>query len=151
MCHGPSRAPVPTICKHLYEKRCNGVLFVGAPAGILLRQQGLECETLRNVTNPFRYAKRHRVPHKITKKDTERCPFCWCSCGNFAPSARSRMRDTSHCYESLSLRETTSSSTQEHKKGHRVVSFFVGAPAGTRIPDPLIKSQMLYRLSYRGI
>ena len=30
-------------------------------------------------------------------------------------------------------------------------SFFIGAPAGTRIPDPLIKSQMLYRLSYRGV
>ncbi len=31
------------------------------------------------------------------------------------------------------------------------MSFFLGAPAGTRIPDPLIKSQMLYQLSYRGI
>ena len=30
-------------------------------------------------------------------------------------------------------------------------SFFIGAPAGTRIPDPLIKSQMLYRLSYGGV
>ena len=26
-----------------------------------------------------------------------------------------------------------------------------GAPAGIRIPDTLIKSQVLYRLSYRGI
>ena len=28
---------------------------------------------------------------------------------------------------------------------------FFGAPAGIRIPDTLIKSQVLYRLSYRGI
>ena len=28
---------------------------------------------------------------------------------------------------------------------------FFGAPVGIRIPDPLIKSQMLYRLSYRGV
>ena len=27
----------------------------------------------------------------------------------------------------------------------------VGAPAGIRIPDTLIKSQVLYRLSYRGV
>ena len=30
-------------------------------------------------------------------------------------------------------------------------ALFFGAPAGTRIPDTLIKSQVLYRLSYRGI
>ena len=29
--------------------------------------------------------------------------------------------------------------------------FLFGAPAGIRIPDTLIKSQVLYRLSYRGI
>ena len=29
--------------------------------------------------------------------------------------------------------------------------FRVGAPAGIRIPDTLIKSQVLYLLSYRGI
>ena len=30
-------------------------------------------------------------------------------------------------------------------------AFSFGAPAGIRIPDTLIKSQVLYRLSYRGI
>ena len=35
------------------------------------------------------------------------------------------------------------------KKG--LITQSLGAPAGTRIPDPLIKSQMLYQLSYRGI
>ena len=62
------------------------------------------CETLRNVPNPIRYAKRDRVPQK---KPIE-------------------------------------------KTIARMV-FSIGAPAGTRIPDPLIKSQMLYRLSYRGV
>ena len=37
------------------------------------------------------------------------------------------------------------------KKSTARVLFFVGAPAGTRIPDTLIKSQVLYRLSYRGV
>ena len=37
------------------------------------------------------------------------------------------------------------------QKDTRGVSFCIGAPAGTRIPDPLIKSQMLYQLSYRGL
>ena len=29
-----------------------------------------------------------------------------------------------------------------------IVSFYIGERAGTRTQDPLIKSQMLYRLSY---
>jgi hypothetical protein len=40
------------------------------------------------------------------------------------------------------------------KEGLRVVApdqivYFLGEPGGTRTRDPLIKSQMLYRLSYR--
>ena len=31
------------------------------------------------------------------------------------------------------------------------IGFLLGAPVETRTPDPLIKSQMLYRLSYRGV
>ena len=38
-----------------------------------------------------------------------------------------------------------------NKKGTTRVPFLFGAPAGIRIPDTLIKSQVLYRLSYRGI
>ena len=34
---------------------------------------------------------------------------------------------------------------------HICGGFLFGAPAGIRIPDTLIKSQVLYRLSYRGI
>ena len=32
-----------------------------------------------------------------------------------------------------------------------ISSLLTGAPAGTRILDPLIKSQMLYQLSYEHI
>ena len=28
MCHGPSRTPVPTICKHPYEKERNAAFFI---------------------------------------------------------------------------------------------------------------------------
>ena len=41
--------------------------------------------------------------------------------------------------------------TGANKKTAIKTVFLFGAPAGTRIPDPLIKSQMLYQLSYRGI
>ena len=42
--------------------------------------------------------------------------------------------------------------TQGSKKATpRMRGCFFGAPAGIRIPDTLIKSQVLYRLSYRGI
>ena len=36
------------------------------------------------------------------------------------------------------------------KKTRQTASFFCGAPAETRTPDTLIKSQVLYHLSYRG-
>ena len=38
-----------------------------------------------------------------------------------------------------------------NKKPHQMMGFLFGAPAGIRIPDTLIKSQVLYRLSYRGV
>ena len=41
--------------------------------------------------------------------------------------------------------------TKSKKTDHRNGGLFFGAPAGTRIPDTLIKSQVLYRLSYRGV
>ena len=36
------------------------------------------------------------------------------------------------------------------KKNPSAIALGLGAPAETRTPDPLIKSQMLYHLSYRG-
>ena len=36
------------------------------------------------------------------------------------------------------------------KKHHKGASLFFGAPAENRTPDTLIKSQVLYQLSYRG-
>ena len=44
-----------------------------------------------------------------------------------------------------------SASPKKQKSRTLSHSGFFGAPAETRTPDPLIKSQMLYRLSYRGI
>ena len=38
-----------------------------------------------------------------------------------------------------------------NKKTYLSLGSDCGAPAGTRIPDTLIKSQVLYRLSYRGV
>ena len=32
-----------------------------------------------------------------------------------------------------------------------ILSYYLGGPVGTRTPDPLIKSQLLYQLSYRPL
>ena len=61
-------------------------------------------------------------------------------------------REAPQCYESLAYGDEIRVSTEEPtKKTVTRTVFFVGAPAGTRIPDTLIKSQVLYRLSYRGM
>ena len=39
---------------------------------------------------------------------------------------------------------------KKKKDLHRCRSFIFGEPGGARTRDPLIKSQMLYRLSYRS-
>ena len=58
---------------------------------------------------------------------------------------------TAQCCESLAFGDVIESLTKAIKKTITRMVFFIGAPAGTRIPDTLIKSQVLYLLSYRGI
>ena len=53
----------------------------------------------------------------------------------------------------LALRATGSFRAREQKraKHHKDALLFFGAPAENRTPDTLIKSQVLYQLSYRGV
>ena len=46
--------------------------------------------------------------------------------------------------------EFKSCDVQKQNERSRCYARFVGAPVEIRTPDPLIKSQVLYRLSYRG-
>ena len=48
------------------------------------------------------------------------------------------------------LRGSASVCSNERKQNGKIHSAFFGAPVEIRTPDPLIKSQVLYRLSYRG-
>ena len=53
---------------------------------------------------------------------------------------------------SIALRASEVRSSERSKKTiHRLVYGFFGAPAENRTPDTLIKSQVLYQLSYRGV
>ena len=57
--------------------------------------------------------------------------------------------------EAVIISETTSFAKGKHHSKNAPLSvdksaFFVGAPVESRTPDTLIKSQVLYLLSYRG-
>ena len=72
-----------------------------------------------------------------------RCWLCFCC---LAP------RDLGAMFRTPALR-ARSRWEQERKKiaNTKWYSLFFGAPAENRTPDTLIKSQVLYQLSYRGI
>ena len=83
------------------------------------------------------------------------------SCGELAADDFERLGvvDVSHsetvplCFELLrpwraELSPHRSKKREKHREG---VSLFFGAPAENRTPDTLIKSQVLYQLSYRGV
>ena len=98
---------------------------------------------------------------KNTKKwDTTRIShFSWCSCGELAAEKQVRWQhgDVSHsetlplCFELLRYRARSrfDTRTQKSEIPQGYLTFF-GAPAENRTPDTLIKSQVLYQLSYRG-
>ena len=84
------------------------------------------------------------VPHKTSFIKSKKIFFC---------IFVSHSETVGKCYESHSCRAriVIKFNTKSNKKDRQKTAFFIGAPAGTRIPDTLIKSQVLYRLSYRGI
>ena len=74
------------------------------------------------------------------------------SCGNFAPSDKLPTgKDGAMLRIPFASRNVIEFLVGAIKKSTLAVLFFIGAPAGTRIPDTLMKSQVLYQLSYRGV
>ena len=62
------------------------------------------------------------------------------------------LQDAAQCYELPCYARAVYSSRGKKTVAHRGgVLLFFGAPAENRTPDTLIKSQVLYQLSYRGI
>ncbi len=89
-------------------------------------------------------------PRKPTKKDTARVSKAPAGI-LLRPTRHPRRMRLRNVANPLPAATVSSEAGEPTKKDTARVSFFVGAPAGTRIPDPLIKSQMLYRLSYGGV
>ena len=82
------------------------------------------------------------------KKDDTRC-----SCGVDAPpTATLYTSPRAMCANSSPSATEFVRHRSAKKEGQpRGLSFFFGAPAENRTPDTLIKSQVLYQLSYRGV
>ena len=73
------------------------------------------------------------------------------SFGEFAPSYKLPVGKDGAIIRPPCLTATKSiRSRSTNRKRHHLVPFSIGAPAENRTPDTLIKSQVLYQLSYRG-
>ena len=64
----------------------------------------------------------------------------WCSCGNFASLTRSRYARRDAMLRIPRLGDGIEFLTKSNKKDRHKDGLIIGAPAGTRIPDTLIKS-----------
>ena len=109
-------------------------------------------ETGAYVTNPLPYGNgiRTRKEHQVKEHPLRGAD----PAGILLRLQALARREATQCYESLSCfaRNWIRTRKEHQVKEHPLRgALLLGAPAGTRIPDPLIKSQMLYQLSYRGI
>ena len=118
---------------------------------IFLRKCARYCSHAHSIQNKFWSGVDSDSKNSKTKGQEKSCPFYLIYCGDaFSYEnvlAIARMRTLFKINFEAVLILTQRAPKQKDRKN---LSFCFGALAEIRTPDPLIKSQVLYRLSYKG-